>query len=533
MAAVALLSRTCSSAVDAKGFQSERNAWSLGRNVNVIAGLVQKRKRLPIVQIGRNFKRKHVDHCRNAHGASAGASAKTKNSRNVTPSCRLLLQDEICDCFENDIHAPSSAAHVPGNHGGNTVYAKSTTIVELNSSERRPLRQSVQYMIRGCYFSYDSYHGRSPHQLLESVGTGTGPDAHTDDSAGVLRFNQGEADLMSLRTLKQRAKNIVPKIPTMRKRKTPTLQLEKSTDHQQQKPQELVTEPSSAILSGIIQPLIPTNIWSSLTGKEFFFPSTLTDLIQTGIRTALPQSKEIIDWSPADSKTKKILELNDDQAIRDALEDDDVLVWIGKFKKEGYGSDLPVIKTMSILPLSPRDMASLLMDSSKVQSYNKMSLGRNDEVVFQQGIDTDATESAKTCPLSIDGEAKIVRNLTKPPLSKKLMEFVTVMYARRLKSEDNVGIGIMGGNHSDGYAVISRAVSGGKWGTGGNDDGERIRSEILLGMNLIRSVPGETNKAEVTAVTHCNSPSVPKMLAKTVGVKGAVDFVKDIREMFS
>ena len=50
-------------------------------------------------------------------------------------------------------------------------------------------------------------------------------------------------------------------------------------------------------------------------------------------------------------------------------------------------------------------------------------------------------------------------------------------------------------------------------------------------MNLIRNVPGEPNKCEVVAVTHCNSPSVPKMLAGSVGVKGAVDFVRDIRAM--
>lgn len=302
-------------------------------------------------------------------------------------------------------------------------------------------------------------------------------------------------------------------------------------------------EPSPAILAGVIQQIVPCNIWNALTGKEFYFPSVLSGLVRVGIQTALSASTSIsgagagvddgecIEWKPADTKTRKLMEMADDKVLRQALAEEDVLVWIGKFHVEGHGSHLPIVKTASVLPLSPKDLAMLLMDSKRVQSYNKMSLGRRDEVILQEGIDTDADSG----PMGIGGEAKIVRNLTKPPLSKKLMEFITVMYARRLELEDNVGVGIMGGNHEDGYVVVSRAVSGGPWGDAckGEEgvESERTRSEILLGVNLIRSIPGETNKCEVIAVTHCNSPSVPKMLAGSVGVKGAVDFIRDIRAM--
>jgi hypothetical protein len=293
---------------------------------------------------------------------------------------------------------------------------------------------------------------------------------------------------------------------------------------------EVEEEPSPAILSGIIQQIVPSNIWNALSGREFFFPSVLSGLVRMGIQTALLESDDDIEWNPADTKTRKLLEMNDKNVLREALNEDDVLVWIGKFKVEGHGSHLPIVRTASVLPISPKDMASLLMDSSKVQTYNKMSLGRHDEVLLQEGIDTDADSGR----MGIGGEAKIVRNLTKPPLSKKLMEFVTVMYARRLESMDHVGVGIMGGNHQDGYVVVSRAVSGGQWGTLNleGQESERTRSEILLGVNLIRSIPGEANRCEVIAVTHCNSPMVPKMLAGSVGVKGAVDFVRDVRAMF-
>lgn len=253
-----------------------------------------------------------------------------------------------------------------------------------------------------------------------------------------------------------------------------------------------MSEPSPAILSGIIQPLIPTSIWESLTGREFYFLSTLGGLIKAGISVCMPKSEDFVDWKAADSKTRKLLESSDVHALQNALKEDDILVWVGKFKQEGHGSHLPLVKTVSILPMSPRNMAALLMDSTKVTSYNKMSLGRDDEVVFQEGIDTEV--SSEDSNLRIDGEAKIVRNLTKPPLSKKLMEFVTVMYARKLRADDDVGPGVVGAPGADGgYVVVSRAVNGGKWNphsSDSEDQAERTRSEILLGVNLIRSVHG-------------------------------------------
>jgi hypothetical protein len=50
-------------------------------------------------------------------------------------------------------------------------------------------------------------------------------------------------------------------------------------------------------------------------------------------------------------------------------------------------------------------------------------------------------------------------------------------------------------------------------------------------VNLLRSIPGEPDKTEVNAVTHVYSLSVPTMLVGTVGVKGAIDFIKDIQAL--
>lgn len=413
----------------------------------------------------------------------SSSSRIDQDHRGHVPSM-FQLNDEQSDCFEDDYFVSDA------------IYAKSESI-NYKDSPSNNLKSKLRDTLKGCYFACPG-------------------EAYYSNDDNNVRFCSVVA------TMRQKMLDLVPKnIAIKKEKRTNAIVEEEIVD-------EEIKEPSATILNGIVRPLIPTNIWNSLTGREFFYPSTLAQLSKTGIDIVSSNADKYIDWKPADSKTKKLLEL-DNEEIRAALANDEsCLVWIGRFKEEGHGSHLPVIKTKSILPLAPKDLASLLMDSSKVQSYNKMSLGRKDEVVFQEVIDSDSESG----PLGIAGEAKIVRNLTKPPLAKKLMEFVTVMYARRINSDDDVEPGLMGGQ--DGYAVISRAVAGGKWSQKAEDqEDERTRSEILIGMNLIRNIPGEDDKCEVTAVTHCNSPSVPQMLAGKVGIKGAVDFVRDIRNMFS
>jgi len=181
-----------------------------------------------------------------------------------------------------------------------------------------------------------------------------------------------------------------------------------------------------------------------------------------------------------------------------------------------------------------------LMDSERVKVYNKMSLGRTDERVFQTGVDTQGGAFG-------DGESKVVRNLTKPPMVNSIIEFVTCMHARKLRPSDMSILFPNDGNNNDdgdagsltdGYVVVSRAVTGEEWSTNGDKNassshnGEKlVRNEILLGVNILRAVPGEPNKTELTAVTHVYSPMIPQMLAKSAGVKAAVDFVRDMRAL--
>lgn len=290
---------------------------------------------------------------------------------------------------------------------------------------------------------------------------------------------------------------------------------------------------SPELLAAASRPLIPTSVWHRFDGTEFRDASVVAALATTGLRLADPRTTHDcgVVWSAESRRTSKFVDervYGSEEWYGDLDESGEVLVWTGKFDKgddgPGRGGDLPLVKTTTVVRRSPEFLADLLMDSSKVRVYNKMSVGRTDEVVFQKGIDTVDGEFG-------DGESKVVRNLTKPPLVSSLIEFVTCMHARKLREDDNLSTS----EKVDGYIVVSRAVTGGEWSedneNGNGSSSNNVRSEILLGVNVLRAVPGQPDKTEITAVTHVYSPLVPQMLAKNAGVKGAVDFVRDIRAL--
>ena len=127
-------------------------------------------------------------------------------------------------------------------------------------------------------------------------------------------------------------------------------------------------------------------------------------LAQTGMAMTLGQGNEHVNWV-GEKKTDKFLKdhgcdnglggtgVDTSKEWYEALDSSqEVLVWAGKFTTLGsnndeyYGANLPIIKTTSVIHQSPKYLAELLMDSEKVKVYNKMSLGRTDEEVFQLGV---------------------------------------------------------------------------------------------------------------------------------------------------
>ena len=74
------------------------------------------------------------------------------------------------------------------------------------------------------------------------------------------------------------------------------------------------------------------------------------------------------------------------------------------------------------------------------------------------------------------------------------------------------------------WVIVTRAVKG--FAPPEEDAGV---SEILLGVNLLE--PIDDSSCRLTAVNHVYSSSIPLMLAERVGVKSAVNFVKDLRRL--
>jgi len=246
------------------------------------------------------------------------------------------------------------------------------------------------------------------------------------------------------------------------------------------------------------RPIIPLSVLlDEQTGKEFSDPNMIDMLVLSGLEMAAGHNdNDWIEWKMHDS-TRKLLRDNNNSEMS-ILEQGEVMVYIGKAKLEGHGSKLPIIKTKSILPLSSDEMVDLLMDSSKVKIYNKLSVGRTD--VQTMGDET----------------TKVVCNLTKPPMAKSNMVSCTMMHSRILGSEET-------SSPSRCRLVVSRAAPG-------MLDTKLIdmpRNDILLGVNLLEDIG--PNECIMTAVTHVYSPALPTILAKKLGVSSAINFVKDIR----
>jgi len=183
----------------------------------------------------------------------------------------------------------------------------------------------------------------------------------------------------------------------------------------------------------------------------------------------------------------------------------DVLVWSGAWAHKYYGHDIPAIRCEAIVNMSPQALASLLMDSTRVKEYNKMSVGRDEILVLH------------------DDEKRITKVMvgrSKPPMLGKTLMLKSLMHMEELP----------GGSEQGGYVVVSRAVAH-------VDDDEAvedpkvIHSEMLMGLNVIRCVEGEPDRCVLVNLNHLRSPLIPMMFAKKLGLSAAVNFINDIRAL--
>jgi hypothetical protein len=247
------------------------------------------------------------------------------------------------------------------------------------------------------------------------------------------------------------------------------------------------------ILQSLTDPLIPRSVWESLNGDEFQNHPELLDKYSATAEAIAKndESDDWIAWSPYGS------------TANDSLKDDAVHVWVGRARKEAtVGAEAPIIKTRSILPMSPTQMVDLLLDSSLVKTYNAWSTGRHDVWVSSSG--------------KAESQTKIVKNRTRVPIGSKDLVGVTLLHAAPV-------------HETGAWIVVSRAVGGAAFLD--ESDLSAGRSDILLGINLMQPLAGSEDSCVLTTVTHMYSNAIPVWLAEQMGVKSATKFVKDMRKL--
>lgn len=204
----------------------------------------------------------------------------------------------------------------------------------------------------------------------------------------------------------------------------------------------------------------------------------------------------------------------------------EVLIWSGSMQEGNltsayYGKNIPLFKARGIIPnMSPLKLAELLLDSSKVFTYNKHTKGRKDLLVLQRNIHEEQG-------LFGTGATKIVENQTQIPLSGKKLTMKSLFHVRPLEVPNESYFG----HECSGYIIISRSI------VPELDENVQTfakpgsKNEVIWGINMLMEVPGQPNKTELINITQASSNLVPSFLTQKVGLSVCNDFFKSLRSI--
>lgn len=242
--------------------------------------------------------------------------------------------------------------------------------------------------------------------------------------------------------------------------------------------------------------------------------------IQALVKTGLDASMEKAMWT-ANAPTAKLLKaglwdsmifMSCDEGrpvtvphARGSKDANDVLVWTGEWGHKHYGHDIPAVRCEAVVNLSPRALVDLLVDSTRVKEYNKMSVGRDDILILRN----EATRVTK-----------IIVGRSKPPMLGKTLVLKSLLHMEELP----------GGGERSGYVIVSRAISLAD-DVDAPVDPKILYSEMLMGLNIIRAIEGEPGRCVLINLNHLRSPMIPVMLAKRLALGAAVNFINDIRAL--
>jgi hypothetical protein len=282
------------------------------------------------------------------------------------------------------------------------------------------------------------------------------------------------------------------------------------------------------------------------------------------------KNQHYIDYQPT-RETQRLLILQQKQTeISTKIFDvNHVYTWVGtkqqnttlassssvssSFSTDVTGNDWPITKVRAIISnTTSNQLVQFLLDSSQVKSYNNISLGREDVMVWHNNKDTK-TNHNDTCISSngmnnIDGTLKIVRGKVQPKLFPKIIETFALMYA--VAVPDDV---------PDTYMIVCRSIyedeekcSDTKINLSSSscthNSQNTIRSETKLVIYYVRPIhiPVVNNSSsknctqrhtterccELITITHIVSSGVPEIIAKRMLPQSATNMVYEIQNIF-
>jgi len=224
-------------------------------------------------------------------------------------------------------------------------------------------------------------------------------------------------------------------------------------------------------------------------GNKHYVQNVLDALIRHSLEL-LADNNLSIKWQPDDT-TKKILQRYTATSYEDVqwmqILEEQVLKWTTQV------DNTPMLKTRGIIKMTPNELNNLLLDCTRVQEYNKCSLGKKDLCAFH--------------PLC-GGEAKIVEHVMQIPIVGGQVETLSLTHSRPLV-DDNAG-----------FVIVSRSVKKELDDTVGNP---------CFSISSLRSIAG-TEKTELTTLTSISLP-IPKFLMHRVAFYGADDFFCNLRKI--
>ena len=252
-----------------------------------------------------------------------------------------------------------------------------------------------------------------------------------------------------------------------------------------------------------------------------FLNEITLSLVQRGKIYSMLDDKNI--WKPT-KETEHFFRKNSGRE----LNENDILVWNGKpfdysmlttlkgFDSKVYGTDTPVIRARGLVKTDTTSLLELLWNSERATEYNSMSLGRSDEIIFQDEVNPGSKADFS--------QTKVVKSMSKVPLVGKPLELYNIMHACKWEKYESV-------EDSSCYIIATRGLEQSKVEVNKPSQG------ILFSFNVIRPVKycikGKNYLwTELTTISHFNISGVPLFLALSVGQKSAGNFISQIQKVY-